>query len=362
MKKERFWALKDINLTVDKGEMVGVIGRNGAGKSTLLKILSHITYPAEGEVILRGRVGSLLEVGTGFHPELTGRENIFLNGAILGMRKTEIERQFDAIVKFAEIERFLDTPVKRYSSGMYVRLAFAVAAHLDPEILLVDEVLAVGDIQFQKKCLGRMKDVSEGGRTILFVSHNMKMIEALCSRTMLLNEGKMVMVGKTSDVTRHYIEMGGGTGEIYRVLTKRLEWKGLANRESLDELAPNQDVDFWLDFKTGSDDITNLSIEVKLFNERDVTVLHGRSTLVHDLISSDKGKNFRIRYRFKSPKLAPGRYRLSVLAISGSPVLYVENIDACNIIGTAYFGNAPYLQNVESAVIPEFSIEVDRDP
>jgi ABC-type polysaccharide/polyol phosphate transport system ATPase subunit len=361
MKKERFWALKDINLTVDKGEMVGVIGRNGAGKSTLLKILSHITYPAEGEVILRGRVGSLLEVGTGFHPELTGRENIFLNGAILGMRKTEIERQFDAIVKFAEIERFLDTPVKRYSSGMYVRLAFAVAAHLDPEILLVDEVLAVGDIQFQKKCLGRMRDVSEGGRTILFVSHNMKMIEALCSRTMLLNEGKMVMVGKTSDITRYYSEMGGGTGEIYRVLTKRLEWKGLANRQRLDELTPDQDIEFWLDFQTGGEDLNSLEIEIKLFNERDVMVLQGRSRLVHELISSEKGSKFRVRYCFKSPKLAPGRYHLSVIALCGLPYLYVENIDACNIIGSAYFGNAPFLQNVESVIIPEYSVDLERD-
>jgi ABC-type polysaccharide/polyol phosphate transport system ATPase subunit len=362
MKKERFWALKDINLTVEKGEMFGIIGRNGAGKSTLLKILSHVTYPAEGEVILRGRVGSLLEVGTGFHPELTGRENIFLNGAILGMRKTEIERQFDAIVKFAEIERFLDTTVKRYSSGMYVRLAFAVAAHLDPEILLVDEVLAVGDIQFQKKCLGRMKDVSEGGRTILFVSHNMKMIEALCTRTMLLDEGKMVMVGKTTDVTSHYREMGGGGGEIYRVLTKRMAWKGLANRDRLDELSPDQDIEFWLDFETGAEDVNNVEIEVQLFNDKDVMVLHGKSRFVHELIGSKGNSRFRVRFRFKSPKLAPGRYHLSAIALSGFVYLYVENVDACNVIAKAYFGDAPFLDDVRSVVIPEYSVELDRDP
>src|SRR6202162_495455 len=178
---EEFWALKDVSFEVRQGEVLGIIGRNGAGKSTLLKILSRITEPDRGRAILRGRVASLLEVGTGFHPELTGRENIFLNGAILGMERAEIKRKFDEIVAFAEVERFLDTPVKRYSSGMYVRLAFAVAAHLEPEILVVDEVLAVGDAEFQKKCLGKMDEVARGGRTVLFVSHNMTAIERLSS-------------------------------------------------------------------------------------------------------------------------------------------------------------------------------------
>ncbi|HMP05972.1 MAG TPA: ABC transporter ATP-binding protein [Lacipirellulaceae bacterium] len=189
---EEFWALRDVSFEVQQGEVVGIIGRNGAGKSTLLKILSRITEPTEGRVTLRGRVASLLEVGTGFHPELTGRENIFLNGAILGMRRAEIRRKFDEIVAFAEVEKFLDTPVKRYSSGMYVRLAFAVAAHLEPEILVVDEVLAVGDAEFQKKCLGKMKDVSRGGRTVLFVSHNMAAVETLCSRAIVLRSGHVV--------------------------------------------------------------------------------------------------------------------------------------------------------------------------
>jgi len=204
-KKEKFWALKDINFSVEKGEVVGVIGRNGAGKSTLLKILSRITSPAEGEAIIRGRVSSLLEVGTGFHPELNGRENIYLNGAILGMTKKEIDSKFDEIVKFAELEKFLDTPVKRYSSGMYVRLAFAVAAHLEPEILLVDEVLAVGDYSFQKKCLQKMNKASYEGRTVFFVSHNMASIEKLCSRAILLDSGKIVMDGPTASVIERYI-------------------------------------------------------------------------------------------------------------------------------------------------------------
>jgi lipopolysaccharide transport system ATP-binding protein len=198
------WALKDVSFEVGRGEVVGIIGRNGAGKSTLLKILSHITEPTEGRVRLRGRVGSLLEVGTGFHPELTGRENIYLNGAILGMKKAEIERKFDEIVAFAEIEKFLDTPVKHYSSGMYLRLAFAVAAHLEPEILLVDEVLAVGDIGFQKKCLGKMGEVSRQGRTVLLVSHNMSAVGSLCSTSLWLNNGKIVHWGATKDVIAVY--------------------------------------------------------------------------------------------------------------------------------------------------------------
>lgn len=188
---EEFWALQDVSFNVKRGEVIGIIGRNGAGKSTLLKILSRITEPTRGRAILRGRVASLLEVGTGFHPELTGRENIFLNGAILGMTKAEIKSKFDAIVAFADVERFLDTPVKRYSSGMYVRLAFAVAAHLEPEILAVDEVLTVGDAEFQKKCLGKMGDVARGGRTVLFVSHNMNAVERLCQRVICLKDGRI---------------------------------------------------------------------------------------------------------------------------------------------------------------------------
>ena len=199
-----FWALKDVSFDIHKGDVVGIIGHNGAGKSTLLKILSRITKPTLGEVHLRGRVGSLLEVGTGFHPELTGRENIFLNGAILGMRRHEILKKFDQIVEFAEISQFLDMPVKRYSSGMYVRLAFAVAAHLEPEILIVDEVLAVGDLSFQRKCMGRMRDVGRSGVTILFVSHNMPAIEALCTRAILLDHGQVALDGSVHDLVQEY--------------------------------------------------------------------------------------------------------------------------------------------------------------
>jgi lipopolysaccharide transport system ATP-binding protein len=203
------WALQNVSFEIEQGEVIGLIGHNGAGKSTLLRILSRITEPTSGQAVLRGRVASLLEIGTGFHPELTGRENIFLNGAILGMSRAEIRRDFDAIVAFAEIERFLDTPVKRYSSGMYVRLAFAVAAHLTPEILLVDEVLAVGDVEFQRRCLGRMNEVARSGRTVVFVSHNLTSIESLCPRAVLLSRGAVASIGPSREVIAQYLSKRG---------------------------------------------------------------------------------------------------------------------------------------------------------
>ena len=213
---EDFWALKDVSFEIKAGDVVGIIGRNGAGKSTLLKILSRITEPTEGRITLNGRVASLLEVGTGFHPELTGRENIYLNGTILGMMRREITKKFDEIVAFAEVEKFLDTPVKRYSSGMYVRLAFAVAAHLEPEILIVDEVLAVGDAQFQKKCLGKMQDVSrQEGRTVLFVSHNMSAITSLCNRVILLNKGTVQFNGSPQEGIDLYMAKGAQREAVY---------------------------------------------------------------------------------------------------------------------------------------------------
>lgn len=209
---EILWALKDVSFDIQQGEVIGVIGRNGAGKSTLLKILSRITEPTSGEIRVRGRLASLLEVGTGFHPELTGRENIFLNGAILGMRQSEVRKKFDAIIAFADIEKFLDTPIKRYSSGMYVRLAFAVAAHLEPEILVVDEVLAVGDAQFQSKCLGKMGEVAQQGRTVLFVSHNMAAVRGLCQKAFYIEQGELKQTGKVDEIIARYISGFAGEG------------------------------------------------------------------------------------------------------------------------------------------------------
>lgn len=208
---ETIWALKEVSFDIKRGEVVGIIGRNGAGKSTILKILSRITEPSTGHALIKGRVGSLLEVGTGFHSELSGRENIYLNGAILGMRRSEIDQNFDEIVAFSEVDKFIDTPVKHYSSGMYLRLAFAVAAHLKPEILIIDEVLAVGDARFQEKCINKMKDVSHTGRTVLFVSHNMHAITRLCERVIFFDEGKVVQDGPAHKVVRHYMSIGTNT-------------------------------------------------------------------------------------------------------------------------------------------------------
>ena len=262
--KEEFWALNDVNFEVNKGEVIGIIGKNGAGKSTLLKILSKITPPTTGEIKISGRVGSLLEVGTGFHPELTGRENIFLNGAILGMTRHEIAKKFDQIVEFSGIEKFLDTPVKYYSSGMYVRLAFSVAAHMEPDILIVDEVLAVGDAEFQKKCLGKMEEVTkQEGRTILFVSHNMDAIQNLCQRCILLNNGKIQAIGQTDEVVKTYLGN--------RNSARQTEWLGNAGDGSVRLLRT------WiksLDEKNGFHTAANLEVGIE------VNILRSFSDLV----------------------------------------------------------------------------------
>jgi len=234
---EYVWSLRDINFSVNQGEILGIIGRNGAGKSTLLKILSRVTGPTTGNIKMRGRVASLLEVGTGFHPELTGRENVFLNGAILGMTKNEIKRKFDEIVDFSGVERYIDTPVKRYSSGMYVRLAFGVAAHLEPEILIIDEVLAVGDAEFQKKCLGKMKEVRDKeGRTVLFVSHNMAAVKSLCSKAILLERGKLAFEGSTDNAISRYLN-----GEADTTNRRAFKNQGLENIFLLNEISVNKE-------------------------------------------------------------------------------------------------------------------------
>jgi lipopolysaccharide transport system ATP-binding protein len=255
------WALKDVSFEVKHGEVVGIIGRNGAGKSTLLKVLAHITEPTQGRVSLQGRVGSLLEVGTGFHPELTGRDNIYLNGAILGMKRAEVQRKFDEIVAFAEIEKFLDTPVKRYSTGMYMRLAFAVAAHLEPEILLVDEVLAVGDAEFQKKCLGKMESIAERGRTVLFVSHSMNSVEKMCKSVILLDNGKLSIISDhVREVINSYIFRNAEHNDAGVWITQSHQYENpwFAPRKLLicgssGEVKPqpvnNDDEDIWLEIE-----------------------------------------------------------------------------------------------------------------
>lgn len=294
---EEFWALKNVDFEVRRGEIVGVIGRNGAGKSTLLKILSRITEPTSGQVEIRGRVASLLEVGTGFHPELTGRENIYLNGAILGMARAEIRRKFDEIVAFAEVEKFLDTPVKRYSSGMYVRLAFAVAAHLEPEILLVDEVLAVGDAEFQRKCLGKIGEVSRReGRTVFYVSHNLASIQALCGRCLLIRSGVIGSDGLADIVVRQYmsdVRLTQNANTIEMSVTSELKSAYVESIEILDsDGKPNNDVRTWDDIR----------LRVNFFSESDlrrgsvvirVSDLDGRPIL---LFSTQPDRGFPLKF------------------------------------------------------------------
>lgn len=282
-KKEEFWALKDINLEIKRGEVIGIIGSNGAGKSTLLKILSQITPPTTGEIKMRGKVGSLLEVGTGFHPELTGRENIFLNGAILGMSRKEIAEKFDRIVEFSGIEKFLDTPVKRYSSGMYVRLAFAVAAHMEPDILIIDEVLAVGDAEFQKKCLGKMNEITKkDGRTILFVSHNLSAIQNLCPKTILLKDGVIDYFGETKKTIEKYLKNRSLISST--PLEQRTDRQGKGNIKFVDiqiiddkksEIKQTRNnLEIILKYTSKyKHEIKNAKIVIALFNEQGIPVL-----------------------------------------------------------------------------------------
>jgi lipopolysaccharide transport system ATP-binding protein len=289
---EEFWALNDVSFEVKQGDRVAIIGRNGAGKSTLLKILSRITEPTIGRVAIKGRVASLLEVGTGFHPELSGRENIFLNGAILGMSRAEIKKKFDEIVAFAEVEKFLDTPVKRYSSGMYVRLAFAVAAHLEPEILVVDEVLAVGDAQFQQKCLGKMEAVGKQGRTVLFVSHNMAAVEKLCQRAVVLHQGNVRYIGTQTAAITHYLTSFSNSMVALRDRTDRqgsgeVKVVGIEIRDEdgnvLEAVKSGQTIDIYLYFeKTSSIKLTRILVGLLVLTHLDFPVFLQHNRLTQD--------------------------------------------------------------------------------
>jgi lipopolysaccharide transport system ATP-binding protein len=318
---EEFWALKDISFEVKQGEVLGIIGRNGAGKSTLLKILSRITEPTEGRVTLHGRVSSLLEVGTGFHPELTGRENIFLNGAILGMTQREIRAKFDEIVAFAEVEKFLDTPVKHYSSGMYVRLAFAVAAHLEPEILIVDEVLAVGDLEFQKKCLGKMDEVSRRqGRTVLFVSHNMEAVLKLCTRGVFLAAGSINGKGEAKAVVSSYLSNQSSSPRVVDLSSKKRP-EYFPGRARVTTIAPSDAEGSWvipfgkpLAFDvavTAEPSVTTISVEVGVFSSGGFEVASWSNKCDGNGIAARPGET-NLRIEFEDLRLLPGRYSLGI--------------------------------------------------
>ncbi len=324
-RNEAFWALKDINLQIAAGERVGIIGRNGAGKSTLLKILSRVTYPTTGQAKIRGRLASLLEVGTGFHPELTGRENIFLNGAILGLKKSEIQRQFDAIVDFSGVEKFLDNPLKHFSSGMQLRLAFAVAAHLEPEVLLIDEVLAVGDLEFQRKCIGKMEEVSrQQGRTIVFVSHNLAALRQLTERTILLEKGQVILDGDTKQILSQYAAL---TNENSFGIAK-IDGKGLeiTNVSATYQSVTSENRDLIVESTLVSDRSFKEAVffDFGIYNEEEIMVIHSRSRYLNKGFDLDKGE-VTIRYSVRQPNLAPGAYFLTIFA-------YSETLDGQEIL------------------------------
>ena len=349
---ETFWALQDVSFDIQQGDVVGIIGRNGAGKSTLLKILSRLTEPTSGQIDLYGRVGSLLEVGTGFHQELTGRENIYMNGAILGMSRREIARQFDAIVDFSGTEQFLDTPVKRYSSGMYVRLAFAVAAHLNPEILIVDEVLAVGDAEFQKKCLGKMQDVAKSGRSVLFVSHHMQSISLLCNRCILLGLGRIAYDGTVKNAINQYLEefvssrsssidpnMRPGSGE-YRFTTVTIDkdvYVGDASKL----------IRFQLRRRRGS--LSRLYLSGLLVNEQGVNIAQFDSRLVGFWL--DDAEVIEGRLTINSPWLKPGSYRVDLYICSSGIVDQFEQACSFNISPVIPYSNSASSDSIEYGTV-----------
>ena len=335
LKKKELWALKDVSFKVKKGEVIGIIGRNGAGKSTLLKLLSRITEPTEGKIILRGRIASLLEVGTGFHDELTGRENICLNGSVLGMRRKEINKKFDEIVDFSGVKKFLDTPIKRYSSGMKVRLAFAVAAHLEPEILLIDEVLAVGDVEFQKKCLGKMEDVAASGRTVLFVSHNMLAVESLCSKAIVLENGKNVFEGTTNEAIAQYMKTSEQLAKLS--LNERTDRTGngkLRVTDCIIGIEENKECGYWqtgkdciIQFKYTTDisEIKNVDVGISLFTQTGKKMFSANTVVIKKRISLKKNKGT-ITCKIKKMPINSGSYYITYDVYSGGILLdKVEN-------------------------------------
>lgn len=345
-KLEEVWALRQVSFQVNRGEVVGIIGHNGAGKSTLLKILSRITEPTTGRVTISGRIGSLLEVGTGFHPEMTGRENIFLNGAILGMSRAEVKRKFDDIVGFAETEKFLDTPVKRYSSGMYMRLAFAVAAHLEPEILVIDEVLAVGDAAFQKKCLGKMGDVARAGRTIIFVSHNLAAIQSLCTSAHLLSQGQLVATGKVGDVIGRYLTDAAGFAEA--PLASRMDREGDGRLRFIEFRATNSSngapavvcgsrVQFEIRY-CGKRPLRNVRISLGIFNLYGDGVLYLSNDLAGHLFD-EIPENGSLICRFDRFPLLPGSYSVNIYCtVNGILADWVRNAAQLSVNEGDFYG------------------------
>jgi homopolymeric O-antigen transport system ATP-binding protein len=377
-KRDELWALRDVSFTVRRGETFAIIGHNGAGKSTLLKILSRVTPPTAGEVMLNGRVGSLLEVGTGFHPELTGRENIYLNGAILGMRRAEIERKFDEIVDFAEVERFIDTPVKRYSSGMYLRLAFAVAAHLEPEVLIVDEVLSVGDLAFQEKCLGRMERVAGEGRTVLFVSHNLPAVGKLCDRAMLLAGGRKTFEGAAQEVVDRYVASVRTTASgrlddsVAREGSGRLRFREVLFESSgrqVDQPVTGRDLEIILRYESANGKpIKNPTFAVAVYTTMGTRFVQCQSDVAGSAFRSVPAVG-EIRVRLPRCPLPAGRYTLNLFAsISGEVADWVRSAVVMTVADGDFYGSgrglAPSVQTVlvdQEWTVTEAPVQTDEE-
>jgi lipopolysaccharide transport system ATP-binding protein len=365
--RETFWALRDINLDIHPGDRLGIIGRNGAGKSTLLKILSRITEPSAGSITLRGRVASLLEVGTGFHPELTGRENIFLNGSILGMRRAEIRRKFDEIVAFAEVERFLDTPVKRYSSGMYVRLAFAVAAHLEPEILVIDEVLAVGDAQFQQKCIGKMRELSaDGGRTLLIVSHQISLVKTLCNRALVLSKGEVGFAGSVDDGIRAYMDQQNA--QPVQALDHRIDRKGTGairftsvsllddQRRPVSRVASGQPFHLGLALENrGGGPLKEFHLSIGFDSPSSGRIAYASNDLTGELDSLPAGKDATVLVRFEGLQLSPGPYRLTLFCKQHHELMdWVVDASVIEVVDEGYYPTHKLPPEGQGHYLPKF--------
>jgi len=344
---EEVWALRDVNFEIKRGEAIGIIGRNGAGKSTLLKILSRITEPTTGRVTIKGRVASLLEVGTGFHPELTGRENIYLNGTILGMSRVEIKRKFDEIVAFAEVDKYLDTPVKMYSSGMYVRLAFAVAAHLEPEILVVDEVLAVGDAEFQKKCLGKMDDVAHQGRTVLFVSHNMGAIDVLCEKTIFFDQGKVIDFDQTQEIISSYLSSIQRDSKVALISRKDRGGTGVAiisdvhiagvDGSPLKQVISGQKCSIIMEYESRIK-LINPTFKFTIYNSFGQPLLHFDSSLCDKPLQITNNKGC-VGCSIKKLPLAKGSYRMNVsIEDSGQLLDHLIGAYTFNVVDGNFYG------------------------
>jgi lipopolysaccharide transport system ATP-binding protein len=368
---DTLWALRDVSFELERGQVLGVIGRNGAGKSTLLKILSRITEPTEGQIDIYGRVGSLLEVGTGFHPELTGRENIFMNGAILGMTRREIASKFDQIVEFAGIERFIHTPVKRYSSGMYVRLAFAVAAHLEPEILIVDEVLAVGDAEFQRKCLGRMNEVASHGRTVLFVSHNLAAVSSLCTKGLLLDKGQVHFYGSAEDAISRYVQMGDsqeadvdlashpGRPGKYSPFIKRFRVRD--SQGNVTRTIPlGEDVTFELEIESPQP-LSNCHVNIRLFGGRAERLMTCYTKYQREE-SIEFNRTVHVACTIRDLRLMPGPYHLGLLLVhNGDTIDEIESGLSFEITPADVYGTGKMMPGHAGVIAPDVVWSIESD-